>query len=395
MINALIFVLCSCTVNNSLNASKTQLRSGDEILLSDFETDDELLSMNYFNYFGKESISHDLKYITKGKGCGKFIIYGEPNVTDYNLSISSPFLYIYTDNKYVSKNDYSDVNEFRLDIFNNSDKDTKMDFIIESKSEKGDGEITYISTVSLLKGISNKVSIPFLREKFMKSKNIKNITKFCLVFESRKSLSDKPLEIYIDNFRAVKTNSPIALLNTKLQPDELSFFENDGDVWSMEAGGYDTEFLAAPILSLNRDLNFISQGRGSLKALINKSNIKRYRFTSGWLKIGLTSKLIKSIDFTKFDINKTDIAFDIYNKSDKYITIEFQAWSENMKPYKQGIIIPPNSWANRENTKVSLKTLKDMFITLDKLNGINFLIEEFYNGDPKELYLDNIRIVRN
>jgi hypothetical protein len=376
----------SCTKNSSIK------EESNETVLAGFESTKELLSMNYMRYFGKSEIETKTDYVTEGKSCAKLTIIGDPtnSFLSPTLPIYTPFMYIFTSSAFLNKKDYSDVKEFKVDFYNAGSKDTKVDFMMDMDSGNEYTKNPLISSFILKKNQMNHIKIPFDRSRLKAMNyNISDVKRFVFIFENRDRQEDQPYVLYMDNFRAVKTTDELTNYSRTPAKDEILFFDDNTDLLKVNSLSFPIEYKAAAKLSINTNLEFVSQGYSSLKIDADKD---RKGVFENWLAISILDTYLQTFKLGSLDIEKTSIDFDLYNDSDEIANAVIQIYTkDNVNPYSKATKIYPKSWADENFTKTSLKDLKDTFKSLDEITTFQILFSDKKDGKERVYYIDNLR----
>ena len=237
--SAVVFVACG--KDSGKNA---------EVLISGFESYDEVTSFRWTNTFGRADLVNDkAEALTQGEYCLR--LQPEGDVSDD--ADERPSFMVFTESKWSDKYDYSDVSEFKVDVYNDMASDVKMYFSFETKL----GAVSSTTEIVLKPG-ENEVVLNFERGFLVQLIDIGNIAGFWFAFDETETAST----IYIDNFRALVTSEPIPEDVEVRKPDELESADRAEylSAWQLS----DQKFSPCE-LTFNEDPKFIKGGKGSFK----------------------------------------------------------------------------------------------------------------------------------
>ena len=229
---------------------KTEQESNIHVI-SEFESEDEFFQFNYFNEFGLIKLNTDKTYVRGGEGSAYMEIHGNP----VQGSGYKPYMVIYNDTEYNDKTDYTDVECFRVNVYNASDRDVNMYFQFKSASLKKSGYSSEQKFV-LKKGQWNDIEIPLDRALINTFIDLDQISEFYFKFDNRESREQTPAALYMDSFVAVKTDEPIPT-DVKVREDNELESANKAEylsAWEVSNGA---------TLSLNTDEKYILEGDAS------------------------------------------------------------------------------------------------------------------------------------
>ena len=220
-------------------------------VISEFESEDEFFQFNYFNEFGIIKLNTDPTYVKGGSGSAYMEIHGNP----VQGSGYKPYMVIYNDTEYNDKTDYTDVEEFRISVYNASDRDVNMYFQFRSASFNKSGYSSEQKFV-LTKGQWNEVSIPVDRALINTFIDLDQISEFYIKFDNRESRDQNPAKLYMDSFIAIQTDEPIPTGVKVREDNELESANKAEYLSAWEASNGAT-------LSLNTDPKYILEGEAS------------------------------------------------------------------------------------------------------------------------------------
>ena len=110
-----VFAVSCCAL-----AACNRNKGSSEILIADFETYEELTEMRWLNQFGSAELSSD--YVTHGEKSLHVSAMGNLNAA------AKPVICIDTKTDRLAKYDFTDVDKFKLDVYNDNDYDANVYF---------------------------------------------------------------------------------------------------------------------------------------------------------------------------------------------------------------------------------------------------------------------------
>lgn len=346
-----LLMLCLAAVS-AAGCSKKQ--SGDStVLLSGFESVDELLSMNWQNMFGAADVVEDDDYVTQGEHAAKLSVRG-----DYSAGTAArPSMTIYTNSEWLQKTDYSDTTKMTVDVYNAQDETVNMYFQFGVLNEQNTYQYSSETKIELQPG-ANSVEIPFDRAFLDQLIDIKNIMRLLFMFDNETVKNQPARVLYMDNFVAHTTTEPIPTDVKIRQENEIESADRAEYISSWSIINY---IYSPSELAHNTDPQFITQGTGSFK------------FSAPATGGGTTSPGIKLSEPAISDISSYySISFDIYNDNDKdfaFHTLTFKTFG----------VAKAKSWTRFEFT---IDQLENSFVDETLLNM------QGYDPSRKEHYYD-------
>ena len=250
-------------------------------LIADFESDDELLSINWFNMFGKVETSEE--HVTSGEYSAKMEVHG------YNVEVvggaPAPMFKIYTNNEYNNRADYTQAVGFELDVYNDSDKDLELGFYFTSASftEGGSSEV---QTYTLKSKQMNHVEIEFERLYLDSFIDIAQISEFAFTLPLREA-GEQPYVVYVDRFAAKLTDVPIDAVSFETITSYVGSGETftvpvkDNTDWTIAYNGVIDE-------SLNNAKSFVAQQ--------GKYDIRYYQKSADRAFIAMNTLLVEEVE---------------------------------------------------------------------------------------------------
>ena len=383
---AILLSFSSCQ-KNALPVLAPGQRADHELVVADFESLREIRNMNYINEFGRAAVNTDKQYITSGGGSLELEVLGNPSQGQTYY----PTFLIYTNKKYnaLDKQDFSDVTLFKFDMYNAGEQDMEVSFGLNSASTVNGGALPR-TPFTLKKGEWTNVAIPFESAAVALTYDIKNIDYFMFVFENRKQ-GETPAKVYIDNFVAV-TGEPEAVSKER-EPDELIGFESAADVQMMFSGGIYYQVWGNPMFTWNKDLEYVTQGRRSLKITSKAFGPNPYSGVNDSPVISLNEEALKdNADFSQY----AAVSFDMFNASGQNVVIAFYLTDGKTTYAKYNLNVKKDRWNTFtipvEEIKKAVNNTESIDIT--KITRMSWAWNGFQEGENYVLYLDNVRFVR-
>ena len=129
----------------------------EEVLICGFDSYDEVVQFNYKRSFGIVDLITDKEYVTQGEKAAKITTIGSAmEGPEYK-----PYIVMYTDSPYINRQDFLNVEMFKLDVYNTHDVDKTFALSLNTQSESIKGEGSPIDVV--VKPGMNHVEIPLDR----------------------------------------------------------------------------------------------------------------------------------------------------------------------------------------------------------------------------------------
>ncbi len=202
-----VFILALLAVGCTVFGFTACDKDGDEAgyyIVSDFESTEELLTINYFNVFGKVETSEE--HVTSGEHSAKMEVHGYDNIE--GAGNPAPMFKIYTNSKFNTRADYTRATSFELDIYNDSDRDLELTFQFRSGSFTKGG-YSDPQTYTLKAKQDNHVRIEFDRVFLNTFIDISRISEFIFTLPLREVGETDPYVVYVDRFAARLSDIPI------------------------------------------------------------------------------------------------------------------------------------------------------------------------------------------
>lgn len=355
----------------------------EQVLLCGFESIKELVNANLSYMHARVEITDDKTYVTNGEKAAKFIIEGNPvedsegNVLYYEDNL----IYLFPGNAYMKKTDFSDVEKYTIDIFNANEcalevafgynhPNAAQDAFLFGKRTLKPGEMNHLEFE-----VDNDVTATFV--------DVTAVKNFYFIVEGGMA-GDTPLELYFDNFCAEIRDRDYEAGAMNGQID----FSKEEDVHKFSELGSTSSIVRRPQFSLNRDLNYVSTGRTSMK--IEFSENKQGTGIDG---VGFRTRDDMLEGYDTEDYENSYLEYEMYNDTDQVVTVLMSVYDPLNASYSVSASIAPHSWSGKEGTSICLATLKEQFLG----EGLDIWTVAFtVSGIQKDgdcLYLDHLSIV--
>lgn len=361
-----LLVLCGLAVG--CKEEKKETETTQEYVLCGFESKKELLSIVY-NFFGKIELESGDTYVKEGENCAK-ITTEIPVRESKGTDLSMVFI---TGTQYIEKTDFSDTVAFEVDILNATESPIAFSMTLNVN--------TILGYFTLEKG-ENHLVVPVNRECY----DLRSVNTLEFWFEGKDAEVVDPYELYIDNFVAIVAEDKVNQKTYSFAGDTPFRFENEYEIAGvMDYMGSVESVFTKPRYSLNRDLQYILTGTGSMRIdFFSKS-------TGGMDSLGFRSVVGTSdLSWNEYDYASTYLSFDMYNPTDKNITIELAIFTKTNESIGKSIALPANSWTDPLEARMLLKDILDMTVG-DKLDIMTIVFNVIgLDGTGDSLYLDNI-----
>jgi hypothetical protein len=394
---AMVFLLPLLASCLPLEGKAAEDKDYSETLISDFETAEEVKSINVFSSWGaKKGFVDDTSHIKHGKG-SMYLEY------DPSETIPMPNFYpdFYKDNRllfyastssYITSRrtiDYSNVESFVVDVYGAAGRsfNVYLNIVTGSSTIRTPAEIVVDGRWNTL--------VFHLDPKSMVSKGIDRVDTIYLSFDLV-YYGSSAIKMYLDDFR---TRDYLSAPDTTLTLPSVAsgFVYTFDDDYTYETSEIvDTWYTSTtrlPIVEKNSNPTYVKEGSSSMKItrFPTISQDSSYRRSYDLL---FDSSYLAAIPFASYDPTATSIVFDAYNRYDYKIDCIMKVTTSggytNVIDY-----LDPNIW-----TEVVLPMdhiCDDTGVVADWKNVLNlrFMLHDFYGASPAYLYLDNMRFVAN
>ena len=380
----ILSLLLCCSILSGCGGSEgnsSMTEQNNEVILANFESKKELLSMNFRDTVAKVELSDKKETVTSGTYSAKMTFHG---VYDYtNEFYQDAKFYIIPGNDFCTKTGYLDVEELAVDVFNENDKDLK--FAISLGNPLADFNMYQFDTVTLKPGM-NHIRYDFNRERISCCIDLQKVEFFTFLIQGREK-EEEPFVLYFDNFRAITTEDGFEKSTKDPKDKILTDFSEEADFVYYGYFGSVSSLLTKPTFTKNTDLNYILTGNASLKIEFYEN-----RQGTGADSVGFRTK-DREFNWNDFDGDKTYLSYDMFNATDHELTVSMTVYSKLNETISVNCVIPAQSWASGGNT-ILLSEMNDAFKgdALD-IYTITFQLIGLQAGDV--VYLDNLVLKEN
>ena len=255
-----------------LGCTFTACRKSDntnEILIADFETYEELTEMRWLNYFGAAELQDE--HVTHGNKSLHVSVMGDPN------SAAKPVLAIETKTDRVAKYDFTDVEKFTLDVYNDNDyaANIYLQYLTAAENQNiTSGEIK----VTVPQKTAQTVEFQIDRALSSYFLNLDDVLQIRLAFDPIEELGQEYRSFYIDNLRCYTTSKAYTPTNPRAE-DEI---ESADRPEYLAAWGNILPYIYSPSsLTFNSNPEYVKSGGGSFKLTSERTGGSGELYTIG------------------------------------------------------------------------------------------------------------------
>lgn len=362
---AIILVFC-CAF--AVACDKQQEKS-NEILIADFETYEELTEMRWLNHFGAAELSDD--HVARGNKSIHVSIMGNPNMA------AKPVICIDTKTARVEKYDFTDVDRFALDVYNDNDYDANVYFQYLTAAENQNKPSSEIKAVVKAKTAQ---TVEFVVDRALCSYflNLDDVLQLRVAFDPIEEYGQEYRSFYIDNLRCYTTSEKYTAVNPRGE-DEI---ESADRPEYMAAWGNILPYVYSPSsLTFNSDPAYIKAGDGSFKLTSELTSGNGDLYT-----IGIACINNPIADFSQY----AALGYWVYNPND----IVIRAWLTGN--YYMGEL-QPHEWTYFEVTQAMLKEAQGGNSEADDVNSLENFGPMFQvpNDKSYSLYIDEMYAIKD
>ena len=349
----------------------------NEVVLAGFETADELRAMTLTALSGKVEFSDE--HVTQGKKSAKFILEGRH---------ADNAFYIATGNAFVPKTDYSDVIRYAIDVYNDTQKSYAFAL---GYNDLGFNKDFYLFGYRTIKPGENHIVFDIDNGIVKSLMKTDAVTHFSFFIEGREDETEKQV-FYLDNFRAYTKERSV---QTHEKQPNIDFsrridFSQFCDYWFNTAKP--SSKLRRPRLEENTDMRYVLSGKTSAKITFGKRygsdepDINGFRTRDG---------LYDGTMIDGYDADDTYFAYDLYNDSDKEITVRFAAHSNADEYFGVNAVVAPHTWA-RSGNRMLLRDIDNAWRGdgLADFRAVSLTVIDGLTPDTV-VYLDNISLLNS
>lgn len=366
---ALAATFCFPACGKTSDKGKKQTTFITKKSLCGFESNKELLSVRW-DYRIDGTVELQKENVTAGEYSAKLTTEMDTTTVKGN-ELGITFI---PGTEFIPKTDYTDTVAIELDVFNAFSQRIQYQFVLNN---------TYVLKQDFLECGSNRLVVPTNRECY----DFANVMTFDLRLDGKPAGVSDPYVLYLDNLVAVTVPDSVNKVNKSYAGDTPYKFESENDVKNVMAQmGTPESRFTVPKYTLNRNPKYTLYHKGSLKVEFFSNSANTGVDTLGFRTIDGPD----SLSMDKYDFATTYLTFDMFNPTDKNITVIFRVQTLDRKTVGTEILIPAGSWSDPSQAKILLQDIKDLTIgTNINIATIIFLISGFAEtGDC--VYLDNI-----
>ena len=350
-------------------ACDKQQKKSNEILIADFETYEELTEMRWLNHFGSAELSDD--HVARGNKSIHLSVMGNPNMA------AKPVICIDTKTARVEKYDFTDVDRFALDVYNDNDYDANVYFQYLTAAENQNKPSSEIKAVVKAKTAQ---TVEFVVDRALCSYflNLDDVLQLRVAFDPIEEYGQEYRSFYIDNLRCYTTSEKYTAVNPRGE-DEI---ESADRPEYMAAWGNILPYVYSPSsLTFNSDPAYIKAGDGSFKLTSEVTSGNGDLYT-----IGITCINNPIADFSQY----AALGYWVYNPND----IVIQAWLTGN--YYMGEL-QPHEWTYFEVTQAMFKEAQSGNPEADDVNSLENFGPMFQvpNDKSYSLYIDEMYAIKD
>lgn len=390
-----LFMVLGMFVFTASAEDSPAVQAGDRKTLYDFETEYERAGIDSGYVFG--TIKRTGEHVTSGKNSLYLEISGhsdEDNELHYAGSDHEFWGTNYiglktTDELYAAARDISEYDTFTVDFYNDSDRDTSVTVFLQTNMNGNysalNGSFQRLGRKVLPKG---KVSLLEFDLTYLQYNELDTVMRYWFFFDNINT-DQTPLKLYMDNVAVERKQDDFKIdLPTAGVDNKITSFESKLETQMMSCRGWGVSYDQLPVLEWNNDPQYVSDGEGSLKITLSKSNNYCRCSSSAWSG---SCQLVMpgALYFNGFNVNEMlertgktaadyEVVADVYNAGDKALDITIL----KKKNY---------SAAAKKWTEVRAPLSDFAFATG---GTIDFTLEwvEFRDTADRVFYVDNFRI---
>ncbi|MGN1053495.1 MAG: hypothetical protein ACI4SH_08930 [Candidatus Scatosoma sp.] len=372
-----LFLLGACGCGESNAGSASNAAADGVRTIYDFESWEELSTCAFKYEFDRATINRDKKYVKSGEASMKI---------EVSAKTQTPYILFYPGFEPVEKSDFTDVDRIMLDVYNPEDRDISIWMSLDVRSSYGFEMNTTSKEFVLRKNTWNKVVYRTNRESLTRAFSLEEVMHIALRFDT----AEEPYALYCDNMQ-IRTGEPQKEYQSQRQDGELLFFEDDRDIDFFNCTTYYYIQYLYPILDINLDPNYCSEGKKSMRVRIPLSDL---------VVFPMVELQVDAIDASAFKDAKA-ISMDIYNANGKSVPVDFHirdfyrtSGGAPKADLKRQIWLSADSWTTVTFTREELAIST---VDIEALKNIGF---EFIDQNDKSFgkyvrfYMDNFKIIK-
>lgn len=357
--------------------------SEKETLIYGFDELKDFQEINATVAFGITRPNTDKRYVLQGEGSMEVRVDGYGKMLHFPESVDDrkQCIFIYP-RMFFKDTNFLNASSFRIDVYNDNDTAQQIGLSIIGKTNR------LIFEPQILPPRQWTTCDFKINTKQAYYQGLGDVSEMHIVFENRQ-YGQEPAHFYLDNFRYVKEGTYSARLEVPIfNGTTICDFENEYfyltavNVWQSAPQGtiYDK-----PKVEWNDDKNYVKSGEKSLKITRFPSNQQLFALGGYFDIVVVDSNYLQTVDFTKYDAEKTVIKLDVYLDFSGIIDLSVSLASASVASNENLVLTP--GW----NEITYSMNRSDLDWSL--VSYFNFIMPEFYGSENAVLYVDNIRIV--
>lgn len=370
LISLSAFMITACSDKDDKTADNVKL-------LTDFEDVKSLMSIKLTAPESQIFLNSDKNFVTSGEKSMMLHLNQALGASGY---YSDSILQFIPGQEYFAHTDFKDVTAISFDIWNDNEFDIDTCLSINNRR--------VVLEYTVLKPGYNKVEFNIDRNQAF------SISETFLLSVDLSFYSGKGNEvIYIDNVCIATTDEEYKPFDYDaiFTDDLISYgFEYYAETLSMiDLGGFDSIFSRAR-MTVNTDKQYVKNSEGSLKVEFKASPIDN--------KVDNT--VIRTsdnyfADFEKFTDGNYSLCADVFNASDKTVTVELKVFSTiDDETCSLMVDVPAKSWVDSKTFNMPIARIKNAF-TNTRISVLTVVIG-FYGVEANDvMYIDNLGFVKN
>jgi len=345
----------------------------------DFESWDELATCAFKYQFGKATINKDKAYIKSGEGSMK---------VEIAATTQAPYILFYPGFDPVNKSDFNDVDRITMDVYNPEDREISIWLGLDVRASYGFEINTTGKEFILRPNAWNKIVYQIDREAFLRAFSLDEVMHIALRFDTIGE--EGAYTLYVDKMQ-IRTGESLKTYNVSREADEILYFEHDTDLNFFNCSTYYFVNYLYPLLSVNLDPQYCSQGKKSMYVRVPVSDLTVFPMVE--LQVDAVGQEVFK-DATAFSV-------DIYNANHKRLPVDIHVRDFNRTSggapkaaLKRQVWLEPNTWTTVVFTRDELNTAT---VDMDKLENIGFeLLDQSDSAFGKyvDFYFDNFKVIK-
>lgn len=360
---------------------------GQEVMLYDYEELSDFQEINATQAFGVTRMNTDAKYVKSGSGSMYVKVEGYEEMYHHpeKISTAKQVIEMYPNWYFEQRGDFSDVLCFKLDVYNVSDRDVEIGLYIQTSNT----QILLGPEISVRNQWTELVfEVDTVKSYYW---GMDSVSRFQLTFEGRTE-GQTPAEMYIDNFRYVKSDTKATGLGyvPTQEGNVLCDFEDKYFITTTmqthacypSAGPF-----VAPKYEWNTDKNFVTSGDHSLKITRYRNSYQNSIIPVYAENTILTTEYLKQVNLSSYDKNVNVIAVDIFNDYTENVKIRFDIYDgNNQAVVAEDVRLDPKEW-----TTVEIPMTSAVF-NWQNIIAFRVIFDDWFGTEDCVVYMDNIRV---